>query len=131
MKVLVPVINHSEAKNLLAESFHNAESVCIFDFSNQTYQWVQTKTLRGDYGNLAESLKSMGIDAVVSKSMPLMALGFFTDSELPVYMAVGDDLNENLQLFKSASLIQITNGIAKSFSECSGSCGSCSSTSCN
>jgi predicted Fe-Mo cluster-binding NifX family protein len=131
MKVLVPVINQNEAKDQLAESFHNAESVCIFDFGTQTSKWVQTKTLRGNYGHLAESLKAMGIDAVVSRSMPLMALGFFTDSDLPVYMAVGHNLQENLKLFKASSLVQMTNLIAKSLSECSGTCGSCKSTSCN
>lgn len=129
MKIIIPVDGISGSGSRIAESFHNTEFACVFNNSNQTYEWIATKNVIRA-GELGEELKEKEISVVISKNMPLMALGFFTDSGLKVYKAENKSIEENIQMFRNNQLIQLTNAIAKSTSNCSGSCGSCSTT-CN
>ena len=127
MKIILPVL----AKNKgIAQSFHNTDHACIYNFTNQTYEWVETKNINSANDGLAEELRRIGISAVISTHMPLMALGFFTDSGLMVYKAISENIEENIRLFAGNQLEQLTNAKVKSSSNCFGSCGSCK-TSCN
>jgi predicted Fe-Mo cluster-binding NifX family protein len=127
MKIILPVTDKNRG---IARSFHNAELACIYNCTNQTYEWVDTKSISAKSGDLAEELKNIGISAVISTQMPLMALGFFTDSGLMVYKATSESIEENIRLFTANQLIPLTNALAKSSANCSGSCGACQ-TSCN
>lgn len=129
MKIIIPVDGISGSGSRIAESFHNTEFACVYNNSNQTYEWIATKNIIRA-GELGEELMEKEISVVISKNMPLMALGFFTDSGLKVYKAENKSIEENIQLFRNNQLIQLTNAIAKSTSNCSGGCGSCSTT-CN
>ena len=125
MKVIIPVIDNDHSKMRIAASFHNTEFACIYNCSNKNYEWVNTKKMSQNTGSLEMELMQNGITAVISNQMPLMALGFFTESGLTVFKAVSEDIEENIKLFISNQLTQITNTTAKSASSCSGACGSC------
>jgi len=127
MKIILPVTDKNKG---IAPSFHNAELACIYNCTNQTYEWMTTKSIRSKSGDLAEELKNIGISAVISTQMPLMALGFFTESGLMVYKAASESIEENIRLFTANLLKPITNALAKSSADCSGSCSACK-TSCN
>ncbi|MFY9151614.1 MAG: NifB/NifX family molybdenum-iron cluster-binding protein [Prolixibacteraceae bacterium] len=129
MKIIIPVEGISGSERRIADSFHNTEFACIYNNSNQNYEWIETKNMI-KAGELGEELKAKEIGVVISRNMPLMALGFFTDSGLKVYKAENKSIEENIHLFSHHQLVQLTNAIAKSTSTCSGSCGSCSTT-CN
>jgi predicted Fe-Mo cluster-binding NifX family protein len=127
MKIILPVTDKNKG---IAQSFHNAELACIYNYTSQSSEWIPTKSISAGPGDLAEGLKNIGICAVISTHMPLMALGFFTDSGLMVYQAVGENIDENIRLFAANQLKPLTNTSAKSTSPCSGSCSACQ-TSCN
>lgn len=127
MKIIIPIDNFSSSEKRISDSFHNTEYACIYNNSNQTFEWITTKNMIRA-GELGEELKQQGISVVISRNMPLMALGFFTESGLSVYKAENKSIEENIQLFKNNKLVQFTNSVAKSSSSCTGSCGSCSTT---
>lgn len=127
MKIIIPVQDISDANKRIADSFHNTEYACIYNKTTQTYEWLGTKCMIKS-GDLGEELKQKEISVVISRNMPLMALGFFTESGLKVYKAENKSIEENIQLFADNQLIQLTNELAKSTTDCSGSCGSCDTT---
>jgi predicted Fe-Mo cluster-binding NifX family protein len=129
MKIILPVIDNGFKKGI-AQSFHNAELACIYHCSSETYEWLATKKLNPGNGGLAEVLRQIGISAVISKQMPLMALGFFTESGLAVYRAGSESIEENISLFKANQLELLTSASAQNAGSCSGSCTACN-TSCN
>ena len=126
MKIILPVADNKG----IAQSFHNIELACIYNYTNQSLEWIPTKTISARSGDLAEGLKNIGICAVISTQMPLMALGFFTESGLKVYQAVGENIDENIRLFANNQLKPLTNASVKSMAACSGPCSACQ-TSCN
>jgi len=130
MKIILPVMENNDSGRSIARGFHNANLACIYNCSNQTSEWLPAKNISQNAGNLGAELKRIGIGAVISYQMPLMALGFFTDSGLTVYKAESTSIEENIRMFTENRLEPLTNAISKSGSACSSSCNSCSSTSC-
>jgi predicted Fe-Mo cluster-binding NifX family protein len=130
MKIIIPVVGRNGSIKSIAQSFHNTEQACIYNCTNKTYEWVSTKSISVKSVDLAEELRNIGISAVISTQMPLMALGFFTESGLSVYQATSESIEENIRLFAANQLKPLTNALAKSSASCTGSCSACS-TSCN
>jgi predicted Fe-Mo cluster-binding NifX family protein len=129
MRVIIPVIDNKNGKNSIAAGFHNAEYVCIYDCASETYEWLPTKTITST-GRLGLELKSKEIGTVISRDMPLMALGVFTDNGLKVLKALGTNLLNNIELFQKNQLEPITAQTSLEMSSCGGSCKSCN-TKCN
>jgi predicted Fe-Mo cluster-binding NifX family protein len=130
MKIILPVMENKASGRSIARGFYKADLACIYNCSNQTSEWLPTKSISQNAGDLGDALKRIGIGAVISYQMPLMALGFFTDSGLPVYKAESENIEENIRMFTENRLEPLTNAISKSDSACSSSCSSCSSTLC-
>ncbi len=128
MKIIIPVIDNDKFKMKIAQSFHNSEFACIYNCIDKNYEWINTKSISQKSGNLGVELKRNGITAVISNQIPLMALGFFTESGLTVYKAESGNIEENINLFIKNRLIRLTNETAKSSSACAGSCSSCNTT---
>jgi predicted Fe-Mo cluster-binding NifX family protein len=130
MKVIIPVIDNQSGRNNIASGFHNAEYVCIYDCTNTTCEWVRTKDISNHSGIFGQELLSQNITTVISQSMPLMALGVFTDCGLKVLKSSGTNLQYNIELFQKNQLEAITAQTTLVMSACSGSCKSCKTT-CN
>jgi len=130
MKIILPVIVNKASGRSIAHGFYKADLACIYNCSNQTSEWLPTKSISQTAGNLGAELKRIGIGAVISYQMPLMALGFFTDSGLTVYKAESASIEENIRMFTENLLEPLTNATSKNSSACTSSCNSCSSTSC-
>ena len=130
MKVIIPVIDNQSGRNNIASGFHNAEYVCIYDCANTTCEWVRTKDISNHSGIFGQELISQNITTVISHSMPLMALGVFTDCGLKVLKSSGTNLQYNIELFQNNQLEAITAKSTLVMSACSGSCKSCKTT-CN
>jgi predicted Fe-Mo cluster-binding NifX family protein len=130
MKIILPVTENKASGRSVARGFRNADMACIYNCSNQTSEWLPTKSFSQNAGDLGVALKQIGIGAVISYQMPLMALGFFTDSGLTVYKAESENIEENIRMFTENRLEPLTNATSKSGSACASSCSSCSSTSC-
>ena len=130
MKIILPIIENQASGRSIARGFYKTDLACIYNCNNQTSEWLATKSFSQNAGDLGETLKRIGVGAVISYQMPLMALGFFTDSGLTVYKAESGNIEENIRMFTENRLEPLTNATSKSDSACSSSCSSCSSTSC-
>ena len=130
MKVIIPVIDNTKAKNKIASGFHNAEYVCIHDYSTHSSEWVATKTIIRHMGNLSIELKQREIYTVISPFVSLMTLRLFIESGLKVYRSNGDSVPENIQLLLENQLEEFTVQSALGIAACIGSCDSCNTT-CN
>lgn len=130
MKIILPVIENKAYGKSIARGFHKAELACIYNCNSQTSEWLSTKSIIQNAGDLGDALKQIGIGAVISRQMPLMALGFFTESGLPVYKAESENIEDNIRMFIENLLEPQTNATSRSGSACTSSCSSCSSTSC-
>jgi predicted Fe-Mo cluster-binding NifX family protein len=130
MKIILPVTENNASGRSIARGFRNADLACIYTCNKQTSEWLPIKSISQNAGDLAEAFKRIGIGAVISFQMPLMALGFFINSGLKVYKAQSEDIEENIQLFSENMLEPLTNATSTYGSTCSSSCNSCSSTSC-
>jgi predicted Fe-Mo cluster-binding NifX family protein len=126
MKIVMPITDNCSSPKQIANSFHNSNYVCIYNSQDQTFEWELAKKISPSPGNLGRELKRKGIGAVISRQMPLMALGFFAECGLPVFEAQGENIEENIRLFNLCQLQQLTAEMIKKVSACSGSCGSCS-----
>jgi len=125
MKVIVPVVNDNKEKFSIADGFHNAEHACIYDYSTNKYEWVITQKISSLVGELGMELKMLGVEKVISKNMPLMALGLFVDCGIKVYQATEDDLVENIELLTNDKLPFYSLEMARQNTSCSGACGTC------
>jgi predicted Fe-Mo cluster-binding NifX family protein len=130
MKIILPVSENKAYGRSIARGFHKADLACIYNCINQTSEWLPTKSIIQNADDLGDALKRIGIGAVISQQMPLMALGFFTDSGLTVYKAESENIEENIRMFIDNQLEPQTNTSSKYSSSCSSSCTSCSSTTC-
>ena len=130
MKIILPIIENQASGRSIARGFYKADLACIYNCNNQTSEWLPTKSFSQNAGDLGDALKRIGVGAVISYQMPLMALGFFTNSGLTVYKAESGNIEENIRMFTENRLEPLTNATSKSGSACSSSCSSCSSTSC-
>src|SRR5665648_630874 len=105
MKIIIPVFDNNKAKNSIAGSFHNTDYACIYNCSMLSYEWIATQSIIKKESNLSTELKRNGISVVISKNMPLMALGFFTESGVTVYKAESEALRK---IFNSLQLISFS-----------------------
>ncbi|MBN2595208.1 MAG: NifB/NifX family molybdenum-iron cluster-binding protein [Marinifilaceae bacterium] len=131
MKVLIPVVDHENAKNKITKEFDDAASYCIYDSLNKTYEWLPTNALTSKIGNISFALKRKGILSVIIREMPIMAIHLFSEMGIALYSAQGNNLDENIKLFDKEELspLTIVNGNVTQIhvSNCSTSCGSCNS----
>jgi len=129
MKVMLPVIDDTSRKNVVADGFHNIEYVCIFDSNTKQYEWLGAKDISETPGGLNSGLTDQGIFSIISLNISPMVLSMFNRNGIQVWKAKGKDLEENLRLFQLSELKIFTAEECRITQACNtSSCSSCSST---
>ncbi|WP_321331950.1 hypothetical protein [uncultured Bacteroides sp.] len=128
MKLIVPVYDD----NRIAEGFNRTPDVCIFDPMASGQEGVCTfvpwRTIIPPGSKITKKMKEMGIEAVLTSQIQLLALNLFVENGINVYKSSGDDLTYNLSLYIKQELMPYTAIEAlENSSICSGSCDSCES----
>ncbi len=131
MKIMLPIVDKKRGQETVAQGFHNARFICIYDSQRKSFDWMPAKAISSNPGEFSEELKRMGISTVISAYLPPMALRIFTRSGLAVYRARGTNVEENISFFNHNQLESFTSQAAREMWGCESSCSSCSSTSCN
>ena len=123
MKIIIPVIDNEQGKNLLAQGFHNTDYVCVYDSDEITFQWLEKKDISLKEGNLCIQLKLKGIHTIITSEIELMTLSLFTDSGLKIYKTEVGSVEENIKLFEANQLKLFTSKTAIGIinCDCSGS----------
>lgn len=131
MKVLLPVKNNELQKKEIADSFHSTQFVCIYDSEGQNYNWINTDDFSNTPGGLSAALNEQKVNSIVSPHITPMVLNIFKNNGIEVWKAKGNDLDENISLFKLKLLKMYSVEESRSVQACdSNSCSSCSSSSC-
>lgn len=99
MKVIIPVVEDQQTKDLKVDEFRSASKAYIYDCDTKATTLVPFEQLINNLGNLTLELKSKGIYTVISSRMSFLSLSLFLDSQLMVLKAKSSDLEENLQLY--------------------------------
>lgn len=128
MKVIVPVYDNSR----IAEGFNRTPDVCIFDpmasGAEAVCTFVPWRTIIPPGSKITKRMKEMGIDAVLTSQIQLLALNLFVENGINVYKSDGNDLEHNLSLYSDRKLTPFTTIEAlENRAICSGSCDICSS----
>ena len=128
MKVIVPVYDNCR----IAEGFNRTPDVCIFDpmasEAEEVYTFVPWRTIIPLGSKNTKRMREMGIDAVLTSQIQLLALNLFVENGINVYKSDGNDLEHNLVLYSDRKLTLFTTTEALENSAiCNGSCDSCSS----
>ena len=128
MNIILPVIDNKSGKDEIAEGFHNAEHACIYNNTNNSFEWLAVKDITNEPGNLTLELKRKDIYTVISNHIMPMALALFIESGLKVYKARGKSVKENIKLFNENQLESFSFHVESDVSYCHTSCGPCSSS---
>jgi predicted Fe-Mo cluster-binding NifX family protein len=131
MKIIIPVTEIENKNNVRVRGLHNAEYLCIYDCEERSYEWYLTEEISKKPGNLSIELRRKGIDTIISRDMPIMALGLFVESGFKILQAQSESVDENIDLFSKNELKPFTALTALMSTACTSSCSSCSSTTCN
>lgn len=128
MKVMLPVVDDQQSKNVVAEGFHNINYVCVFDSEAEKYDWLTANQISETPGGLNSGLTEHGIFSVICLNIPPMVLIMFKRNGINVWKANGRDLDENLRLFQLSKLKAFSAEECRITQACSSnSCSSCSS----
>lgn len=131
MKILFPVVDNEQNKEVLASGFLETNDVRVFDSDTFSFQHLRTDELGKNMQSLPVALKEHEIDTIISTQMRPLALQIFNNYGVKVYAARGTDVNENLALFRDGYLNPYSIESSRELLACSGTCSSCSSVTCN
>lgn len=119
MNIIIPVIDYINAKDCIAQGFHTTDFVCIYNSSDESYKWLEKKSISKKEGNLCVELRRRGILTIITSNIELMSLALYTELGLKVYKAKGESVEENIKLFFSNQLEPFTYKNAIGVIDCS------------
>lgn len=131
MKLIVPVYDNTS----IAEGFNSTPDVCIFDpemVGEASCTFVPWRQIIPPGSKITKVMRELGIGAVLTSQIQLLALNLFVEQHIQVYKSFGTDLHQNLVLYSQNELRQFgTSDALESASICSGSCSDCSDDKCH
>lgn len=130
MKVMIPINKNETGSEFVANGFHNAPMVCVYDYSSNASECMASNRIYVNSGNLIDQIKEMGIEAVISSYLPPMTLRIFEQGGLTVFRARGKDVEENIDFLKNAQLEYFSTEESRQMWNCESGCSSCNSKSC-
>lgn len=131
MKILMPVIYDDSSVETLAFSFHEAKHICMYDLNDSSYVRERLDEFGGSMRSLPGALKQNGVATIISNGIRPLALKIFSHCGVAVYKAHSDDVEENIKMFKNGELSEYSVEASRELLECGGSCGTCSTDTCN
>jgi predicted Fe-Mo cluster-binding NifX family protein len=133
MKVILPISERKEGAEIIAQGFHNAEFMCIYDSDAKTFEWKDAAEMISQSVDISKDFEEMGIDAVICGYLPPMVWQIFSRSRLLIFQPSGDSFSDNIKLFDNNKLELFSPEEAyDAWGSCSGSsCSSCNSKTCS
>jgi predicted Fe-Mo cluster-binding NifX family protein len=130
MKVIIPVIDNVNQKNVIASGFNVTSFVCIYNLETNQFTWSQWREIIPEGTKMTQKLKELSIFSVITKNIHFMALAIFKENGMQVYKSQGENLIENISFFNEKILEPYTVQEVENSSLCGGACSSCSTSSC-
>jgi len=125
MKLIVPVYDNA----YIAEGFNSTPVVCIFDpekAGEESCCFVPWRQIIPPGSKITKVMKELGIGAVLTSQIQLLALNLFVEHQIQVYKSAGTDLKRNLALYTKNELQSFTaSDTLENATICSGACDQC------
>jgi predicted Fe-Mo cluster-binding NifX family protein len=128
MKVLLPVNDSEKNMDSLVHSPDKSEYACIYDTQSKASEFIPMNNISAKIGNLCLAMKRKGIDAMICRTLPDLAVELFTTMGIEIYQANGVTVNENVKNFADKLLPSLSYQYRMASSCSSSSCSSCSSS---
>ena len=130
MKIIIPVKEKTE----IASGFNATPEVCVFDKEKDIRSgcsFLNWRDIIPPGTKITKQLKELGIFAVLTEEMQLLALNLFRDNGIEVYKSNGTNLYDNLSLLLQDRLdFYSVEEAMENNKLCSGKCGDCETDTC-
>ena len=135
MKICIPVVGRNLALgNLMADDFYKANFYCVYDLGAEQNEVFTKEELMNRFGlDFKKGGEDDVVEAIISPNIRPMAFKILVDNQIKVFRPLGNQVDENIRLFKEHELDEHDVYSVERSGGCgsSSSCSSCSSTSCS
>jgi predicted Fe-Mo cluster-binding NifX family protein len=130
-KICFPVKKNPEIDDYeIVEDLNSASYYCIVNLDEKTKSFIDLKQISEAFQSGEKGFEKLGFSTLICKKVSQMPLKILYDAGISVVIPEGKSIDMNCELFKNNALSDF-NAATDYKSSCSGSCSSCSSTSCN
>ncbi len=133
LKIGMPLRMNADESVALAADFRTSEYFGIVDAITRKVELISEDMLETHYNGkgISDVLKDKGVEFVICEEMMAMTHKVFHNSQIEVYKAMSDSIDENIRMFKEFMLPPFFYNETRQTSSCSASsCSTCSSSSC-
>jgi len=127
MRIVIPVVDLEENKNLIFGGLNATGQICIYDTVTEEFFWIKTSNLAENMGELLPALEKQEISVIITTKIQPMALKVLVNKGFQVYKSDGIQLKENILQFNQngLSIFDMESAMSDSLL-CGGSCAVCS-----
>jgi len=132
MKICMPVIGRNAALvNVLADDFYKANFYCVHDVVKGDSEIFDKSELMARFGlDLRKGEEEDVVKAIISPNVRPMAFKILKDNEIKVFRPNSKFVDENIQFYKDAALVEHDIHSVENPVSCGLTCSSCSSKTC-
>lgn len=127
MRIVLPVVDLEENKNLIFGGLNATGQICIYDTITEEFLWIKISNLAENLGELLPALEKQEIAVIITSKIQPMALKILVNKGFEVYKSEGDEVKENILHFnkKRLTIFDMESALSDSLL-CGGSCAVCS-----
>ncbi len=122
-----PIANKSQDE--IAGDLNGAALYCLFDLDANTKTYLDLSEIRTAFQSGEKGFEALNFATMVCSQVSQMAFRILDHAGINVLIPQGKDLETNIDLIKNGELVPF-NALTDVKGSCSGSCGTCSTTSC-
>jgi len=132
MNIAIPIQDIKTNKNLIASGLNANGSICLYNIDTNIGNWLNTKDLAPNMGELLPALEALAVSVIITRQIHPMALKILANKGFNVYKAIGNQLEDNIQLYQNSKLDLYSHEAAMELATvCGGECTSCSTDVCD
>lgn len=132
MNIAIPIQDTFLNKNKIASNLNVNGCICLYDISSKSGSWIKTTDLAPNMGELLPALEALAITVIITRQVHPMALKVLVNKGFEVYKAIGNTLEENIDLFEQDKLELYSYDTAMELAAiCGGECTSCETDVCD
>ncbi len=127
-RICFPIANNSKVE--IANDLNGAALYCLVDLDENTKTYLDLNEIHKAFQSGEKGFKALNFATMVCKQISQMQFRILKNSDINVLIPKGKDLETNIELIKNNDLVSF-NALTDVKGSCSGSCSSCSSSSCS
>jgi hypothetical protein len=132
MHIAIPIQDTDIHKHTIASSLNVQGSICLYNTDLEIGSWIKTTDLAPNMGELLPALEALTISVIITRQIHPMALKVLVNKGFDVYKAMGNQLEENIQLYLNKKLDLYSHEAAMELAiVCGGECTSCDTDVCD